>query len=259
MSPSVRAEFASSRQQQLRQYLAGRDAVSTGELAERLGSSAVTIRRDLHELEKQGIVERIHGGARLAAARPEVEERFSVREQRNPAAKAAIGRCVADLVTPGESITLNDGTTVMQVAQSLVRRGIPCAATTNALNVALAMSDGDRIDVTVMGGLLRRASFGTYSATEDAASAINFDTAVLGIESMDADGVYLDHQFDLAVAQRMIARSARVVVAADSSKWRRGRRLLAGWNAVDLLVTDRVRGELNAALDGLSTRVISAI
>ncbi|CAN5180552.1 DeoR family transcriptional regulator [soil metagenome] len=249
MTSQTRSDLAVSRHQKLREYLAGRVAATTGELAEHLGTSPVTIRRDLHMLEQLGVVERIHGGARLSAARPEVEEKFSVREHRNPAAKSRIGACVASLIQPGESITMNDGTTVMQVAQSLVELGTPCAATTNALNVALAMSDGDRIDVTVLGGLLRRASFGTYSPADDATSAINFDTAIIGVEAMDIDGgVYLDHQFDLAVARRMMSRSARVIIVADQTKWRRGRIHLAGWEDIDALVTDVSPPEIGVAL-----------
>lgn len=258
MTSQTRTDFALSRQQKLREYLAGKVAVSTGELADHVGTSAVTIRRDLHALEQQGIVERIHGGARLAAARPEVQERFSVREQRNPSAKAAIGRCASALIQPGESIALNDGTTVMQVAQSLVRRGTACSATTNALNVALAMSAGDRVDVTVLGGLLRRSSFGTYSATEDSTAATNFDTAILGVEAMDAGGVYLDHQFDLAIAQRMIARSARVIIVADSTKWGRGRHFFATWDRIDLLITDRITTEMRSGLRSQPTQLIAA-
>lgn len=258
MTGHARTDLALSRQQKLRAYLVGKTAVSTGELAEHVGTSAVTIRRDLHALEQQGIVERIHGGARLAATRPEVQERFSVREQRNPSAKAKIGRCAAKLIVAGESIALNDGTTVMQVAQSLVRRGTACSATTNALNVALAMSAGDRIDVTVLGGLLRRSSFGTYSATEDSAAAAKFDSAILGVEAMDANGVYLDHQFDLAIAQRMIARSDRVIIVADNTKWGSGRHFFATWDQVHMLITDRARSDMRASLRSHGTQLIVA-
>jgi DeoR/GlpR family transcriptional regulator of sugar metabolism len=252
------AEKAVTRQAMIRDYLTGRKAVTTHELAKHVGVSAVTLRRDLGVLEELGVIERVHGGARLAAPRPEVEEQFSVREHRNPDAKAWIGRCVAALVEEGESLAMNDGTTVMQVARAILDAETGCSVTTNALNVALVLSDGDRLDVTVLGGLLRRSSFGTYSPVDDGLVGISFDTAILGIESMDLDdGVHLDHQFDLVIARRMMARAARVVIVADSSKWsRRGRVRLAAWDDVDILVTDSCPPESRATLSRRGVEVV---
>ncbi|MFD5663007.1 DeoR/GlpR family DNA-binding transcription regulator [Streptomyces hirsutus] len=230
---------AEVRHGRLREILGDGGFMSTYELARAAGVSEVTLRRDLRLLEQMGVVVREHGGARLAAGRLEAAERFATRELRNPDAKTAIGRRASELVGPGEHIAFNDGTTVMQVANALLAAGTRVTVTTNALNVAMNLSEGSDIDVYVLGGLVRRASFGTYLPAQGALAGQRFDTAILGIESMDENGIALDHAFDIDIARAMIDRSQRVIVVADGSKCeRRGRLELTGWEEIDVLITD---------------------
>lgn len=254
------AETMEARQARIQEYLSNRESATTRQIAEHVGISAITIRRDLHALEEQGVVDRFHGGARLAARRPEAEENFSARQRRNSEDKVRIGGCAAKLVRPGDSLVMNDGTTVMQAALAIRNMGIECSVTTNALNVAMALSDGDRLSVNVLGGVVRRVSYGTYSPAEDFLDGMNFDLAILGAESLNLEeGVYLDHEFDMVTARRMMAHSASVVVVADGTKWfRLGRRLMATWEEVDVLVTSSCPPETQTALESLGVEVIQA-
>lgn len=229
----------SDRHERIRDYMASRTFVNTHELAIAAGTSEVTIRRDLRALEHLGLVIRDHGGARLAEDLPEAQERFASREFRSSEAKAAIGKVAASLIERGEHVAMNDGTTVMQVAVALDAQQQPATVTTNALNVALRLSESESIDVYALGGLVRRASYGTYAPDGSTLDRMHFDTAVIGIESMSERGITVNHPFDLAIAQSMIKQADRVVVVADGAKWQtRGRIEITKWDAVDLLISD---------------------
>lgn len=148
----------------------------------------------------------------------------------------------------------------MQVALAIRNSGPECSVTTNALNVAMALSDGDRLSVNALGGVVRRVSYGTYSPSADFLDGMKFDLAILGAESLNlTEGVYLDHEFDMVTARRMMAHSARVAVVADASKWfRLGRRLMATWEEVDVLVTSSCPRDTQLALERLGVEVIVA-
>jgi DeoR family transcriptional regulator, aga operon transcriptional repressor len=230
-----------ARWQRIEEVLAQRGLVGTNELAQLTGVSAVTMRRDLDALTESGVLVRTRGGARLVKPRRELDEAFTTREGQMADEKRRIAVAAVNCLRPGEALGMNDGTTVMQVAQQITSRQIPLTVATNALNIALALVDSEFVEVTVVGGLLRRVSFGTYAPTEDALGHVRFDTVVLGIAGMDsATGIAMQHPFDSVSARRFIDRARRVIVVADSSKWNvSGYAHLAGWDEVDALVTDR--------------------
>lgn len=247
------------RHQLIADLLREREFVTTPELADAVGVSEVTLRRDLRHLELTGVLVRQHGGAQLATSRLEVESRFAERELLNADVKTAIGARAASLVDPEEHVAFNDGSTIMRVAASLRDRNITLSATTNALNIAVTLSDSALIDVWVLGGLVRRASYATFNALTDSFDGRRFDTAILGIESADDSGVALDHPYDLAIAKGMIERSERVIVVADSSKWRRrGRVELCRWADVDMFVTDSISPEHHALLTEQGVTILLA-
>src|SRR5262245_59873835 len=88
-----------------------RDAkLSVSELASRLGVSEMTVRRDLEAMEKSGILQRVHGGAVTAQSRS-YEPPFSARQMRHVEAKQRIGSAAAAMVSEGETLILDAGTT----------------------------------------------------------------------------------------------------------------------------------------------------
>jgi DeoR/GlpR family transcriptional regulator of sugar metabolism len=237
---AIRAPLPAERRRRIEEALARREIVATQELAELTGVSAVTLRRDLEALAEADVLERTRGGARLLVPRREVDEVFATRDRMMADQKHRIGAAVASRLRPGAALGMNDGSTVMHVAREIVDSRLEVMVATNALNVALKLVESDCVEVTVVGGLLRKASFGTFSPTEDALSSVRFDTAVIGIARMDAGaGIAMNHPFDVVFARRLIERSDRVIVVADSSKWQTGGYVrLAGWDEVDLLITD---------------------
>lgn len=240
VSGPVRTRLPAERRRRIEEVLARREIATTQELADLTGVSTVTMRRDLEALAEADVVERTRGGARLIVPRREVDEVFATRDRVMADEKHRIGVAAVSRLVAGEALGVNDGSTVMQVARQIVDSRLEVMVATNALNIALKLVESDWVQVTVVGGLLRKASFGTYSPTEDALTSVRFDTAVLGIARMDAEvGIAMNHPFDMVFARRLIERADRVIVVADSSKWQTGGYAhIGGWDEVDILVTD---------------------
>ena len=231
-----------------------------------LDVSEVTIRGDLSALEEAGEVVRVHGGAmpRLAITpEPSLEQALSVSAD----SKRAIGRAAAALVSTGESVVLDVGSTAMAVARALVEREELDNVTiiTNGLSIALALEAAQpRFTIVVTGGTLRPLQ---HSLVNPAASAflesLHTDLAIIGCNGVDPErGVTNINYPEAEVKRRMLQSSKRSVLIADSSKL--GQAHLGVIGAVsdfDLLVTGAdaptaILGELRArGLDVFQTSI----
>jgi DeoR/GlpR family transcriptional regulator of sugar metabolism len=129
----------------------GRAAVS--ELAQRLGVSEMTVRRDLDALERRGLVRRIHGGA-VATREREEDAGFAAREPWQADTKDRLGAAVAGLVEPGSRVLLDAGTTTVHVAHHLAARA-PLTVAVLSLQAAVRLADRPGIDLLVVGGRSR--------------------------------------------------------------------------------------------------------
>jgi DeoR family transcriptional regulator of aga operon len=227
-----------------------------------LGVSAVTVRSDLAVLERAGSIVRVHGGAMPRGALVDRESSFERSLALESSAKAAIGRRAAALVSSGDSILLDVGTTALAVANALVeRRDLgDIVVVTSGLSIALALEPAlPRFTVIVTGGTLRPQQ---HSLVNPYASALldslHVDTAFIGCNGVDpVAGVTNVNLPEAEVKQRMLRSSTRHVVVADASKI--GRRALGVIGAVsefDTLVTaGDIPVDLVAALEqqGLAT------
>ncbi len=208
-------------------------------LTEALGVSAATVRRDLADLEDQGLLVRTHGGARAADARPEVPVRL--RDTRFREAKQRIARQVAALIPAGPySVALSGGTTTAEVARALATRP-DLAIVTNALTTAMQLVSRPNLKVIITGGVLRSSSYEAVGViAENTFNAINVGTAVLGTDGISADGGATTHdETEARTNHAMVTHAQRVIVAADGSKV--GRVTLAKMadlGEVQVLVTD---------------------
>ena len=103
------------RRQAILAEVSERSAVSAEDLAREFDVSVETIRRDLRGLQRQGLLDRVYGGATRPSGRSD-EGSFAARSTRHIAAKRAIARLAASLVEPGETIVIDVGTTALEVA-----------------------------------------------------------------------------------------------------------------------------------------------
>lgn len=209
-------------------------------LCTELSVSAATLRRDLTELEEQGLLVRTHGGAR-AVDPSDSEIPVRLRDHRMVAIKRRIAQHAAALVPPGQqAVALTGGITTGEVARAL--RGRPqITVVTNSLTIAADCAVDAHMKVIMTGGVVRSKSLEAVGPmSEHAFQVITVGTAVLGADGMSADiGATTFDEGEARTAIAMASNAQRVVVAVDGSKI--GKVTLAKMvplDRIDHLVTD---------------------
>jgi DeoR family glycerol-3-phosphate regulon repressor len=219
--------------------LKGQGACRIRDLAGQLQVSGETVRRDIIEMAREGLIKRVHGGASLLD--PLHEPSFSQRMETNAAAKQAIAQLAAAEVRNGDTLMLDTGSTTAFVAHGLVNHR-DLLVVTNSVDIArtLATRNGNR--VFMAGGELRAddgAALGP-TATEYIAQ-FHVRVAILSAGAVDAEEGLMDYDpAEAAFSRVVIAQAERTIVVADHSKF--GRRGLVGvcrLEAIDLLITDQ--------------------
>jgi DeoR family transcriptional regulator of aga operon len=217
--------------------------VRVTDLRDRFGISEVTLRGDLDALADASVVQRIHGGA-IAGGAVRTEQPFEKVSLAGAAEKRAIGIAAAALVSSGQSIILDVGTTTSAIASALIARTDlrDVEIITNALNIAVAFEATiPRFSVIVTGGTLRPLQ---HSLVDPLAGAvldhIHADIAFIGCSGVDADtGITNVNLPEADVKRRMIAAASRRIVVADGSKLgQRHHSRVVPLAGVDALLTD---------------------
>ncbi|SMD24250.1 DeoR/GlpR family DNA-binding transcription regulator [Kibdelosporangium aridum] len=215
------------------------ERISLNELADRLGVSLMTVRRDLDELQAKGLVQRVRGGA-VALAAPAEEAGFAAREPWQAAIKHRIGAAAAELIEPGQTILLDAGTTTAALASSLIARA-PLTVAVLSLQAAHRLADQPGIRLLVIGGESRpgeRSLVGhlTLRMLEE----LWFDTFVMSIGAVHRELGWSEFSMeDATVKQHARCRGDKTIVVADSTKLGvRAFARVAGLGDVDTFVTD---------------------
>lgn len=233
--------------------------VRVSKLSEMLGVSEVTIRRDLEELEQQGVLERTHGGA-ILAQRTGLEPAYMDAVSRSPTQKRQIGETAAELVQTGETVFLNGGTTTLQVFRHISTPGV--RVVTNHIGMALESADRE-MQLMLLGGTYRPRSNSCVGAlTTEAARRVFAARSFIGLEGLSPrSGLTSAASEEADIARVMIEQTeGEVVVVADASKVG----TVADFQIVPLvgartLVTDDAVGdEVRSELEELGVTVIVA-
>ena len=189
-------------------------------LADAVGASLPTIRRDLVVLERQGAIDRVHGGARIAEG-SSVEMAFQERAKRNIDAKRAIAASAYELLVPHATVFLDAGTTVLQLARLIRVNPLPLRIFTNGLAVAQEFLDIPHLEVSLLGGQLRSENASTVGPQAEAMlEALWFDQLFLGVSGIGPDGaIYSVDSAEANLNRCMLSRAAQRFLLADSSKF----------------------------------------
>jgi len=212
--------------------------VSVTELARQMGTSLMTIRRDLEELAKGGKLRRTHGGG--IPVEPDVARfHFSRKQHICSAQKRAIAREAASLVKPGMAVSLDTGTTTLAVAREL--SGIKgLTVLTSSLPVASVLHQRAECDLVLLGGAARRNSPDLVGPlTEDNLKRFRVNLAIMGADAITRDGSFANDTGVARICRAMAENAEGVVLVADSSKF--GRTAFArclGLDEIDHLITD---------------------
>lgn len=227
----------SKRHADILKLLEDRGTLAISALADRLGVSLETIRRDVKPLEENGALIRMHGAVGLAGQTGEAP--FQKRMRENAVAKRAIARAVAATIRDGEAVMLDTGTTTSYLARELTQRR-RLTVVTNSSDIArtLATVNGNR--VYMAGGELRPDSGAAFGKSAlDFIARFTVTHAVISAGAVDTSGI-MDFDLDEAEFARMVlSRGERRLVVTDATKFgRSGLISVAGFADVNGLVTD---------------------
>lgn len=234
--------LAKQRQSRILAEVRRHGGVRVSGLVELLGVSDMTVRRDLDALARQGLLDKVHGGATAVESDGSSEEPgFAAKSGREPAEKQAIAVAAAGLVGAGTAVALSAGTTTWALARCLTEvEGL--TVVTNSPHVAEVFHQEPRADRTVvMTGGLRTPSDALVGPLAVAAlNTLHVDVVFLGVHGMDLDAGFTTPNLTEAETNRALLRAARrVVVVADHTKWGTvGLSSIGRLEDADVLVTD---------------------
>jgi DeoR family transcriptional regulator, glycerol-3-phosphate regulon repressor len=217
--------------------------VGVDDLSSHFEVTPQTIRKDLNELCDARQLTRTHGGAMLSSGVENVA--YEARQVIALTEKQMIGRLVASLIPNNCSLFINIGTTTEEVARALVlHEGL--LVITNNIHVATILSPVPKIEVIIVGGMVRKSDGGIVGETAiDTIKQFKVDHAVMGVSAIDEEGALLDFDYrEVRAAQAIIGNSRNVILAADNMKFSRSAPVRIGhMSDIDIFVTDRAPPE----------------
>ncbi|MFE2093339.1 DeoR/GlpR family DNA-binding transcription regulator [Streptomyces sp. NPDC059460] len=245
-----------------------RGGVRVNELTRKLSVSDMTVRRDLDALARQGVIEKVHGGAVPVVEASTHEPGFEAKSTLELTAKEDIARAAAAMAVPGSAIALSGGTTTYALAQHLL--DVPeLTVVTNSVRVADVFHAAQRSTATggpragaatvVLTGGVRTPSDSLVGPVADQAiGSLHFDVLFLGVHGISVEaGLSTPNLAEAETNRRFVQSARRVVVVADHTKWGTvGLSSFATLEQVDTFITDSglsagAREEIEEHLPGL--------
>lgn len=209
------------RHQFILEQIEQRGSVNVLELAEVLNVSDMTVRRDLTELEKLGLVRRFHGGAISARGRS-YEPPLFTRSIAYVKEKELIGQYAAEMVVEGNSIALDIGTTVYQVAVNLKDTN-NITLITPSIPIAELFYERSDVRLIIPGGVVRpteKSMVGEFARRN--LEQLFVDRLFLGAGAIDSEAGITEFNIDDALIKQVMIKNAKeVVLVADSSKFQK--------------------------------------
>src|SRR5574342_587335 len=186
--------------------------VTIPDLCSMFDVSEMTARRDLNELDRQGLLRRIHGGA-IANLGRSYEPSFQTRAVKNQKAKLAIGLKAAELIYDGDSVALDVGTTTLEIVQGL-RGKRNLTIVTSCLQIATKIVDQVSLEIDarliLTGGIVRPRELSMIgSIPEQVYQDLHVDKAFVGVGGVSLEDGFTEYNMEDTQIKRMLIRSAR--------------------------------------------------
>lgn len=231
------------RRQQMVTFVEEHQGATVSALSEHFGVSEATVRRDLMQLDRRGLIERAHGGAvprrlraRDGAPEPPILDRAGVMADE----KRRIGRAAADLVVDGDTIMIAGGTTTAHMIPHLAER-TGLTVVTNNLNVAGLLAPMSHITTILIGGVLRHSELSLLGAlADDALANLRVDTLYIGSSAIHVDhGLSADDPAEVQTDRALMAAARQITILVDHSKFDRVRTMrVVPMERIGRVVTD---------------------
>lgn len=215
----ARIGMKAERQNQILSALAIKGEMSLQELMTTFNCSEATARRDLEELEQSGsVIRRVGGGAMYVKPASVYEVPFIEKQQVLYTEKMAIASLAASLVQEGDVIGLTGGTTTFLISQQLKHRK-NITVVTNAVNIAMELSENSDLQVVLTGGVLRNKSFELCGPlAEQTVNAVNINLMFMGIDGFTAGGVSTYSELEANIARMLMRRADKTIAVFDHTK-----------------------------------------
>ena len=215
----ARIGMKAERQNRILSALAVKGEMSLQELMTAFNCSEATARRDLEELEQSGsVIRRVGGGAMYVKPASVYEVPFAEKQQVLYMEKMNIARKAASLVQEGDVIGLTGGTTTFLISQQLKHRK-NITVVTNAVNIAMELSENSDLQVVLTGGVLRNKSFELCGPlAEQTVNAVNINTMFMGIDGFTAAGVSTYSELEANIARMLMRRADKTIAVFDHTK-----------------------------------------
>ncbi|MCP3818671.1 DeoR/GlpR family DNA-binding transcription regulator [Streptomyces sp. A3M-1-3] len=250
-----------------------RGGVRVNELTRKLNVSDMTVRRDLDAMARQGVIEKVHGGAVPVVEASTHEPGFEAKSSLELSAKDDIARAAAAMAVPGSAIALSGGTTTYALAHHLL--DVPdLTVVTNSVRVADVFHSAQRTSsggadrggadrggaatVVLTGGVRTPSDSLVGPVADQAIRSLHFDVLFLGVHGISVEaGLSTPNLAEAETNRRFVQAARRVVVVADHTKWGTvGLSSFASLEDVDTFVTDtglsdEMRAEIAEHVPGL--------
>ena len=227
-----------------------RGKVEVGELSKLFKISEVTIRNDLKDLHKRGLIRRAHGGA-IRIETVNVDATLQVKAAIRADEKQRIGSAAAELIKDGDTVILDSGTTTHQIARQIKDRK-NLTVITNGINIAMELLGAKDVRLVLLGGLVRQNSFSAVGHfAEDMLRQLSADKLFLAVDALDLEfGLSTPNPEESKVNQLMVQIATEKILVADSSKFgKRSLSRIVPLSAIDKIITDNsVTPEFEASL-----------
>lgn len=212
--------LSSERQKQILDYLTLRKSASVQQLCSKVYASAATIRRDLNQLEKRGLIQRTHGGAAIAEEGGAGEESLFLRQERNISCKNRIAELASYFIKDSSTVFMDPSSTVSRVAPFL-KRYKNVTVITNGLNCAMLLSQKTTCGVYIPAGrLVSRSNSVTGSDTLEDLSRFCADTALVSCAGLSLEYGVTEPSVEQSRIKMAMLKNARTrILLIDHTKF----------------------------------------
>lgn len=212
--------YSAERRQEILKLMVENSRVAVTDLAGRFGVSTSSIRRDLNELDRLGLLERTYGGA-IGLGGNAGEAPYSERAIAQFEEKERIGRAAAHLIQPGDTIFVDGGTTTESML-GYISQDFRFTLVTYGLNIVQRLTEHNHITVILIGGILHGPSLtfgGVFANDSFECYNLRFDKAFLAASGVSAEAGITNAGFEeIPIKRRAIRSSQQTILLADSTK-----------------------------------------
>lgn len=235
------------RQKQILEIIGHEKFATVDSLSKKLFVSLPTIRRDLGELQKQGLITRSHGGA---CVRSLDDTPFDFRSGRVPSVKLSMAKAAAALIQSGETVFIDGSTSCLHIADNIPEN---VTVVTNGVKTALALAQRDNITVYCTGGELIKNSM-SYAGVraEQFADDFYFDKMFFSSSALDSEGNVTDYSFaETSLRRKVMQKSRQKIFLCDKSKHGKAQGcFVATLSDIDTIISDADIPGVNCIVTG---------